>query len=393
MTSHSDSVEPSTLVSVHEQDDRNWGFTVAKEIALAVASRLRPGAVPSWLPGLRRDPGPDSQIASAVATDRVLEGLDAVPGAVITHGEAPELTIVVCTRNRPASLARTLAALSDQRVVPGQIIVVDNAAVTDEVRSAVASMDAVRYVAEPRPGLSVARNTGLRHVATELVAFTDDDAEPHPAWTGQLARLFAADDDLFALTGLVLPASLETQAAQSFEFGFGGFSQGYAPRHYDVDWFRRVRWHAAPVWQVGAGANMAFRRRAFEAVGGFDERLGAGAAGCSEDSELWYRLLAAGHSCLYEPAAVVAHHHRADPDALEAQARAYAEGHVAALFVEFARSRHPGELVRAFVNLPAHIGGEVMANRGAPARAQMQGYYRGLRHARFAIRAQPPPRV
>ena len=81
-------------------------------------------------------------------------------------------------------------------------------------------------------------------------------------------------------------------------------------------------------------------------VGGFDERLGAGAAGCSEDSELWYRLLAAGHTVPYEPAAVVFHHHRSDVEAVRRQAAAYLEGHVAALFIQFARRyRHLGNLL------------------------------------------------
>ena len=58
------------------------------------------------------------------------------------------------------------------------------------------------------------------------------------------------------------------------------------------------------MWKVGAGANMAFRRNVFDLVGLFDERLGAGAAGCSEDSEIWYRILANQLQIRYEPRAV-----------------------------------------------------------------------------------------
>ena len=107
-------------------------------------------------------------------------------------------------------------------------------------------------------------------------------------------------------------------------------------------------------------------------------------------------LLARGHACVYEPAAVVSHHHRSQGDALERQVVAYVEGHVAALFIEFARHRHPGELARAFVNLPAYLAAEAFSHRKRPdvhLRSEFAGYRRGLRHARVALRAPEPPDV
>lgn len=391
-------VGPGALTAAQaDASGQGWAQAVAEAIAPAVAARLAPGAVPSWLPRVRRDPGPDSEIA-AVASGDMLAALDDLVVTGVRKDDADDLTVVVCTRGRPDDLARTLAALSAQVAPPAEVVVVDNDPASGATRPVVeAAAGPVRYVAEPQPGLSVARNTGLRHVRTALVAFTDDDAEPHPAWAGQLAAALGREEGLLAVTGLVVPATLDTPAARAFEFGMGGFSQGYLVRRYDADWFRQVRWRAAPAWQVGAGANMAFRRAAFAEVGGFDERLGAGAAGCSEDSELWYRLLAAGHTVLYEPAAVVAHHHRSDDDALLQQAGSYIEGHVAALFVEYARHRHPGELARALVNLPAFLGAQVVTRRGAPAgsrlRAELRGYRRGLRYRGLARRPEAPPVV
>jgi GT2 family glycosyltransferase/SAM-dependent methyltransferase len=393
-------VGPGALAAAHaEGTPDSWPLAVAEAVAAAVTARLRPGAVPSWLPRLRRDPGPDSEVAALVVTGGVLHELDDLPVTRVAAGDARELTVVVCTRDRPEALGRTLRALAAQDAPPAEVVVVDNDPGGGRTRPVVEAAGAARarYVAEPRPGLSVARNTGLRHAATGLVAFTDDDAEPHRAWAGQLANAFAREPDVPAVTGMVVPAGLDSAAARAFEFDMGGFSQGYLPRRYDADWFGRVRWRAAPAWQVGAGANMAFRRSAFAAVGGFDERLGAGAAGCSEDSELWYRLLARGMTCLYEPAAVVAHHHRSDDAALLEQAGAYIEGHVAALFVEFARHRHPGELARALVNLPAFLGAQVVTRRGAPEgsrlRAELRGYRRGLRYRGLARRAEAAPVV
>ncbi len=120
---------------------------------------------------------------------------------------------------------------------------------------------------------------------------------------------------------------------------------------FDARYFARAA-ARRPDWHIGAGANMAIRREAFARVGPFDERLGAGAAGCSGDSELWYRLLAEGWRCAYEPAAAVSHFHRDDLSGLRAQWHAYMRGHVAALLVQFARYRDWGNLRRIVLQLP-----------------------------------------
>ena len=121
-----------------------------------------------------------------------------------------------------------------------------------------------------------------------------------------------------AVTGLVLPGELETETQLLAEGRLWGFNREFRPRLFDQRFFHRARFRRARV-DVGAGANMAIRREAFDLVGLFDERLGAGAAGCSEDSELWYRLLAEGWSCVYEPDAVVFHHHRRELGAIGRQ--------------------------------------------------------------------------
>jgi glycosyltransferase involved in cell wall biosynthesis len=285
----------------------------------------------------------------------------ATPGAILAraqdalvapHARSTErLSVVICSAGRPTALGRCLASLARSSEPPDEIVVVDNAPETGATREVVARWSGVRYVAEARRGLSIARNTGLRSSAGELVAFTDDDAEVHPAWAARVRRGFA-DPELLALTGLVLPAVLATEAQLVFEHDFGGFGQGYRVLDFDETFFRTLRWKGAPVWLMGAGANMAFRRRAFEQVGEFDERLGAGAAGCSEDSELWYRLLTAGHSARYDPTLVVFHHHRDDWDALRAQMHAYMRGHVAALLIQHQRHGHSGNLLRLAAILP-----------------------------------------
>src|ERR1700722_14650806 len=105
-------------------------------------------------------------------------------------GDVP-VSVVVCTRDRPRELARCLASFSNQTLRPDQIIVVDNASVSDETRQV--SLNAnVTYLREDRPGLDIARNTGARAATGEIVAYTDDDVVLHPRWLQRLIEAFDA---------------------------------------------------------------------------------------------------------------------------------------------------------------------------------------------------------
>lgn len=264
-------------------------------------------------------------------------------------------TVVVCTRGRAGPLARCLSSLARLDPAPAAVLVVDNGPDDPAVREEVAARPGVGYVAEPRTGLDIARNTGWRNARTPLVAYTDDDVVVHPRWLDALTGGFDVAE-VVATTGLVLPMSLQTRAQQIFET-YWSFNKGFSPRDFGPDFYAATRARGAPVWDIGAGASMAFRREFLAGSGGFDERLGAGAAGCSDDSEMWYRVLAEGLTCRYIPSAVCFHEHRREMSALRGQLRAYLKGHVAALLVQYARYGEPGDLRRLLVTLPAYYAG------------------------------------
>jgi cellulose synthase/poly-beta-1,6-N-acetylglucosamine synthase-like glycosyltransferase len=210
----------------------------------------------------------------------------------------------------------------------------------------------IRYCYEPRPGLSAARNAALAAAQGDIVAFADDDVVVHRDWTAAIRRCF--DDPLVMVaTGLVLPAELETRAQLMFEQNFAFFHQGYRRRFFDSEYFSALRNRGVPVWSLGAGANMAIRRRAYGMGYTFDTRLGPGVfGGCGEDSEFWYRILADGWSCRYEPSACVFHYHRREVPALRRLVTQYMQGHVAALVMQFRKFGHFGNLRRLFFQLP-----------------------------------------
>ena len=268
-------------------------------------------------------------------------------------GDAGQVSVILCTRNRLPDLAKCLASLEAQVDRPGEIVVVDNSA-TGSARAVCADFPGIVYVHEPQPGLSIARNAGVRAAGRDILAFTDDDVEVHPRWTSEVTGAFA-DPKTEAMTGLVLPARLDTAAQCFFQFDLGGFGTRFVPTLFEQQFFAETRPNGAHVWKIGAGANMAFRRSAFERAGLFDERLGAGASGCSEDSEFWYRLLALGGNCFYEPRAVVFHHHRAEWSALKSQMRTYMKGHVSALVTQYDAFGDRGNLRRIWWQLPKHL--------------------------------------
>jgi hypothetical protein len=99
----------------------------------------------------------------------------------------------------------------------------------------------------------------------------------------------------------------------------------------DAGWFAAHRWRAVPTWELGATANSAYRATVFAdpRIGLFDEGLGAGTpTGVAEDTYLYYKILKAGHTLVYEPSAWVSHRHRRDDGALRQQLDAYSAGHV-----------------------------------------------------------------
>jgi glycosyltransferase involved in cell wall biosynthesis len=227
----------------------------------------------------------------------------------------PPISVVVCTRDRPESLARCLVALGQLDYPDYEVVVVDNASRSAATAQLVATTP-FRYVREDRVGLNWARNLGWASARHAIVAYTDDDTEPDPGWLRGIAAALA-EPRVAAMTGLVLPAALETEAERLFE-RYGGMGKGCAQRLF-VPAAMTARQLIA-VQHCGVGANMAFRRSALVALGGFDTALDVGTpAGGAGDLDLFHRLIAAGFLLCYQPEAIARHHHRRDRNALQRQ--------------------------------------------------------------------------
>jgi GT2 family glycosyltransferase len=290
-------------------------------------------------------------------------------------------SVVICTRDRPDQLSVCLSSLPRQSFKPREIVVVDNASSDLRTRD-VALAAGVTYVREDRPGLDFARNTGALSTTSDIVAYTDDDVLLHPLWLESLVSAFETPQ-IGAVTGLVLPAELATEAQRHFET-YWGFGKGYSQQ--DFDSLRFESFPLFPAWDVGAGASMAFRREVFQAVGLFDERLDVGQAGCSGDSEYWYRLLANGYTCRYAPKSVAFHFHRRTMEGLASQIYHYMRGHAAALLVQYERTGIRANRVHAYYYKPRHYVNRFLRHLLRPnglrdrfVKEETTGYFAGLR--------------
>jgi GT2 family glycosyltransferase len=251
--------------------------------------------------------------------------VERTPCATSVDGsQLPTMTVAVCTRDRTDDLAQCLRAL-ERLQHPVEVLVVDNAPSTPATARLVAKRHPqFRYVLEPRAGLDHARNRAVLETTTELLAFTDDDVVVDAAWSRAVARAFAEDPGLSALTGLVLAYELETPAQAAFEW-LGGFGRGTVRRWETASTSSgqpRARVHndVLITGRLGTGANMAFRRTMFDRIGGFDVALGAGTpARGGDDLEMFHRVLATGGVLRYEPTALVLHRHRRTLEALRSQ--------------------------------------------------------------------------
>lgn len=210
---------------------------------------------------------------------------------------APSVSVVVVSRDRPRELARALTGLRQLDYDPFEIVVVADSAALDRLGSRFDG-PGIKSVPFDEANISRARNVGITHSGGEIVAFMDDDAVPEPTWLGFLTEPFR---------------QAEVAATSGYVRGRNGISfQSKAEIADCYGWTRTLNLPssapAKPDWPRGfchklVGTNMAIRRNALTAIGGFDESF----AFFLEDTDLSLRLNGLGHQTVVTPAAQVHH--------------------------------------------------------------------------------------
>lgn len=267
-----------------------------------------------------------AELWKRVARDRELRGnisreaiahRGLVPDASRPGGEPHTCSVVIPTRDRTLALRRCLDSLLRSEVLPGEIIVVDNVPSSDATARLAASYP-VRYAREDRPGVSHARERGVREASADVILFCDDDVVVDRHWARRILRPFR-DPSVGAVTGMVLPLELETEAQETFELSYGGYGRGSRERIFDGAHFPASR-----AGSVGTGGNMAFRRDLAQDLNLFDVALGgSGPVPGGEDVYALYRILTAGWRIVYTPDAIVWHSHPREREAMLSVLRGY----------------------------------------------------------------------
>lgn len=209
-----------------------------------------------------------------------------------TEKTTPMVSVVVITKNRSVSLARTLQALTSLTYPSYEIIVVDNDS-HDDTAQVVKQFSAKYVFSSAANGISLSRQLGIEAARGEIVAFCDDDCVPTPQWLQHLVRRLTTEEDIVMIGGQVVNI---------------GFSE--AQQHKGkVKWTNRngkMAFATDPKeTEFFGNANLAFKKAAVQAIGGYDTFYKAG----REEIDLALRLRRQGHRVEYEPAALVNHYH------------------------------------------------------------------------------------
>ena len=237
---------------------------------------------------------------------------------------APHITVVVCTRERPGALARCLDSLIAQQYPAFRVLVVDNAPITGttaEVTRAAARRGPVEHLVEHRAGLSFARNAAVAAAPGQILAWIDDDAVADPHWLAEIARALDAYPKADVVSGVIVPAELESRTQLWFEM-----LNGVRDFELAVHRLGTARLHP-----YACGANMTFRPGVLERIGMFDTALGAGTPAMgAEDTQALTRVLLGGGTIVHQPTALTHQFHRHDLDGLRRHISGRSTGAVAA---------------------------------------------------------------
>ena len=230
----------------------------------------------------------------------------------------PSISIIIATSGRVEKIERLLDSLSrtlGRDRIPHEIVIANNA--TDDARAAGVEAlarkfdgrDGVRcwQVREPVAGKCRAQNKTIPLTGGEIVAFLDDDVEVRPEWLESIDSFFKNyPHDAMQGSVIMRPEDQKNEKLQKALY-----------RYRTVDF---VNYRSAPGSDLKTltGGNMALRRGVFEGAGMFDERLGPGGFGISEDVEFAQRVLKAGLRIGWEPKAAV--YNELDPSRLNEEA-------------------------------------------------------------------------
>lgn len=282
-------------------------------------------------------------------------------------------SVIIPSYSRPQCLAMCLEALSESDCEYFEIIVVDDGSdppLEPVVERASTAGPTIRYIRQENRGCGPAKKRGAMLAKANVLLFTDDDCRPAPDWVRRLTASVEREPN--ALVGGAVINGLRDNIFADVSQNLVSFlierSEGSAEG--EVSYF--------------TGNNIGCSKCAFDAVGGFDERI----SGAADDRELGLRWRATGRPLRYVPEAVVAHYHDMTIEGFWRQHVHYGRG-IRRLRSEMMKNRHQfskagfyldlllDPIRKGRTNALAHVGLNLLSQI-----ATAYGMVRGLRDAR-----------
>ena len=200
------------------------------------------------------------------------------------------VSLIVATLNRVAEVDRLLGSLDGQNYKQFEVIVVDQNPDDRLVPAFERHPGLVIKHLRSQPGISRARNAGLRAVEGDIIAIPDDDCWYPEQLLGQVAVWFRSHPEFGILN--VVKRSAENELV-------------------GPNWpTAALNCTRADVWRCAISSAIFMRRSVCDAVGDFNEALGVGAASryqSGEETDYVLRALEQGFQMWYEPSLTVHH--------------------------------------------------------------------------------------
>lgn len=217
-----------------------------------------------------------------------------------------EISVIICSYNRIKFIPGLLKSLENQDLDMRlfEVVLIDNNSDdgTAEFCSNYSTKQNIpnfRYIFEGKPGLSHARNRGITESIGEVIVFIDDDALACPEYLSEIHSFFNSEKSASCIGGKILPkyeSKCPEWMSMFLEPVMSVINLGDVVKEFPKNKF--------PI-----GANMAFRKTVFEAVGLFNTELGRTGKKMlgGEEKDLFYRIRKTDLSIFYLPKAWIDH--------------------------------------------------------------------------------------
>lgn len=207
-----------------------------------------------------------------------------------------KVSVIICSIGRK-TLFDCLESLINQDFQNFEVLVVS---FEKSIEKKVEEYDA-KFIFSPKANVSFQRNLGIKKSKGKLICFIDDDAIADPSWIKNLIKPFrdrrvgCSGGRIELMFECKIPEELKKIAKDTFRGFLGGTSLGEERKEIK----KPLLW----------GSNICFRRKIFDYIGYFDERIGRTPTLplCNEEIEIQERILSRGFKIVYEPKALVWH--------------------------------------------------------------------------------------